>query len=236
MEKTGYIHIGEVVSELKKEFDNISISKIRYFEGKGLINSTRVGGGYRKFTHKEVERLKLILKWQNEDYLPLKVIRQKLEDLDSGRLEEKAEISEGAPERLEPLPLPLMEEEGIFTKEEAAEKIGLSISQIDEIESYSLVKTVSRDGKEGYSGADLKVMQIVKEFLRYGIEPRHLRMYQIFVEREASFYQTILNPYLKQKDPDTRREVKRKISQLAKLSEQLKRTLLQNKLISYYQG
>ncbi|GAI54130.1 unnamed protein product, partial [marine sediment metagenome] len=76
-EKREYITVGEVVEKLKEEFDDISISKIRFYNKEGLITPERTEGGYRKFYPKDVERIRTILKLQKENYLPLKVIKSK---------------------------------------------------------------------------------------------------------------------------------------------------------------
>ena len=71
--------IGAVCERLKGEFPDISISKIRYLEGEGLVTPQRTRGGYRLFGEDELERLETILRLQRDEFLPLKVIREELE-------------------------------------------------------------------------------------------------------------------------------------------------------------
>ncbi len=71
--------IGAVCERLKGEFPDISISKIRYLEGEGLVTPQRTRGGYRLFGGEELERLETILRLQRDEFLPLKVIREELE-------------------------------------------------------------------------------------------------------------------------------------------------------------
>src|SRR5205823_3547722 len=71
--------IGAVCERLKEEFPDISISKIRYLEGEGLVTPARTRGGYRLFGEQELERLVTILRLQRDEFLPLKVIREELE-------------------------------------------------------------------------------------------------------------------------------------------------------------
>src|SRR5213593_677399 len=73
-----YMSIGEVLLALKTEFPDITISKIRFLEGEGLIEPERTASGYRKFYEQDVERLRSILKLQRDEYLPLKVIKERL--------------------------------------------------------------------------------------------------------------------------------------------------------------
>jgi DNA-binding transcriptional MerR regulator len=70
--------IGEVLDLLKGEFPDITISKIRFLEGQGLLDIERTPSGYRKFHDPDVARLKWILQQQRENFLPLRVIRERL--------------------------------------------------------------------------------------------------------------------------------------------------------------
>ena len=73
-----HLSIGEVLSLLKDEFPDVTISKIRFLESQGLLDPERTPSGYRKFYEQDVERLRWILRQQRENFLPLKVIRGKL--------------------------------------------------------------------------------------------------------------------------------------------------------------
>ncbi len=84
--KKGYLSIGAVVDSLKKEYPDLSISKVRYLEDEGLLSPKRSKGGYRRFTEADIEALSMILRLQKEQYLPLKVIREKVRELAKGRL------------------------------------------------------------------------------------------------------------------------------------------------------
>ena len=71
--------IGEVVQRLRPEFPSLSVSKIRYLERRRLINLSRTRGGYRLFSNQDVELLRYILTLQDKEYLPLKVIKKRIE-------------------------------------------------------------------------------------------------------------------------------------------------------------
>lgn len=73
-----HLSIGEVLSLLKEEFPDVTISKIRFLESQGLLDPERTPSGYRKFYEPDVERLRWILRQQKENFLPLKVIRGRL--------------------------------------------------------------------------------------------------------------------------------------------------------------
>src|SRR6266571_2998106 len=84
MATRSYMSIGEVLISLKTEFPDITISKIRFLEGEGLIEPERTASGYRKFYDADVDRLRQILKMQRDEYLPLKVIKERLARQDAG--------------------------------------------------------------------------------------------------------------------------------------------------------
>ncbi|GLZ43831.1 hypothetical protein Acsp06_00160 [Actinomycetospora sp. NBRC 106375] len=76
------LSIGSVLDALRAEFPEITISKIRFLESEGLIRPARTPAGYRQFSHADVVRLRFVLSAQRDHYLPLKVIRARLEEFD----------------------------------------------------------------------------------------------------------------------------------------------------------
>lgn len=87
MSGRAYLSIGDVLTLLRQEFPDVTISKIRFLESQGLVNPERTPSGYRKFYEPDVERLRWVLRQQREHFLPLKVIK--------GRLEEDGEHENG---------------------------------------------------------------------------------------------------------------------------------------------
>jgi DNA-binding transcriptional MerR regulator len=75
-----HLSIGEVLSLLQEEFPDVTISKIRFLESQGLLDPERTPSGYRKFYEGDIDRLRWILRQQKEHYLPLRVIKDRLED------------------------------------------------------------------------------------------------------------------------------------------------------------
>ncbi len=78
MSSRTYLSIGDVLTLLREEFPDVTISKIRFLESQGLVNPERSPSGYRKFFDHDVERLRWVLRQQREHFLPLKVIRDRL--------------------------------------------------------------------------------------------------------------------------------------------------------------
>src|SRR5271165_6013513 len=75
-----YLAIGDVLALLRDEFPDVTISKIRFLESRGLLDPERTPSGYRKFYEPDVDRLRWILRQQREHFLPLKVIKGRLEN------------------------------------------------------------------------------------------------------------------------------------------------------------
>ena len=117
------IRIGEVVRQLRDEFPDISISKIRFLEDEGLISPQRTQGGYRLFDEQDVERLVTILRLQRDEFLPLRVIRDELDG--PGMIERK---------RRKPTALGAAEDEVTF--DELCDRSGVTPDVAKELEEY----------------------------------------------------------------------------------------------------
>jgi DNA-binding transcriptional MerR regulator len=222
-----YQSIGEVLVSVKTEFPDITISKIRFLESEGLIDPERTPSGYRKFYDKDVDRLRSILRMQRDEYLPLKVIKERL-------LQTEASDGDGAGA---PVEVPEVEEElaepptGLqMSIEEMSAATGIERDRITELESFGLVCSHGPEGATYYDGDDYIVLSIVKDFFRFGVEPRHLTMYKHFEEREAAFFESIVLPQLRQRNPDARRTATNSLTDLAKASRKLKQALLRTNL------
>jgi DNA-binding transcriptional MerR regulator len=226
-----YMSIGEVLVTLKTEFPDVTISKIRFLEGEGLVNPERTPSGYRKFREEEVERLRTILRMQRDEYLPLKVIKDRLDKASEEEPVLKRAQVEGEEEDLTLAPTGLH-----MSAEELSSATGVERERIRELESFGIICSHGLNGDRYYDGEDFVVLSIVKGFFKYGIEPRHLTMYRHFAEREASFFESIVLPMLRQKNPDARRAAADNLQDLAGLSRKLKQALLRTNLRQHLQS
>ena len=229
-----YQSIGEVLVAVKTEFPDITISKIRFLEAEGLIEPERTPSGYRKFYVDDVDRLKSILRMQRDEYLPLKVIKERLikQDADSESGDgEDTEASTGeaddeaVDEGLADAPTGLQ-----MSIEEMSAATGVERDRIKELESFGIVCSHGPDGGRYYDGDDYIVLSIVKDFFRYGIEPRHLTMYKHFADRESKFFEDLVAPRLRQKNPDARRVAAEMLADMSITSRKLKQALLRTNL------
>jgi len=228
-----YMSIGEVLLALKTEYPDITISKIRFLESEGLITPERTPSGYRKFYPDDVERLKSILRLQRDEYLPLKVIKERLLKADSGEDEDEPTLeqatsgmdTDGGGEDLAEAPTGLQ-----MSLEEMAAATGVDRERIKELEQFGIVCTHGPEGGRYYDGDDYVTLSIVKDFLRFGIEPRHLTMYKHFADRESAFFEALVAPTLRQKNPDARRAATQTLGELTTTSRKFKQALLRNAL------
>jgi DNA-binding transcriptional MerR regulator len=228
-----YQSIGEVLVNVKTEFPDITISKIRFLESEGLITPERTPSGYRKFYADDVERLKSILRLQRDEYLPLKVIKERLLKADSGEDPDQPTLeqatsgvdTDGGGEDLAEAPTGLQ-----MSLEEMAAATGVERERIKELEQFGIVCTHGPEGGRYYDGDDYVTLSIVKDFLRFGIEPRHLTMYKHFAERESAFFEALVAPTLRQKNPDARRAATQTLGELTTTSRKFKQALLRNAL------
>ena len=227
-----YQSIGEVLVSVKTEFPDITISKIRFLEAEGLIEPERTPSGYRKFYAPDVDRLKSILRMQRDEYLPLKVIKDRLVQLDAGQdgaapapdgetIEEAASVSEEIAEAPTGLQMSL---------EEMSTATGIDRERIKELEAFGIVRSHGPEGARYYDGDDFVILSIAKDFFRHGIEPRHLTMYKHFADRESSFFEQIVAPTLRQKNPDARRTAATTLADLSATSRKFKQALLRTNL------
>ena len=163
-----YFSIGMLVKLLEVDFPDVSISKVRFLESKGLVEPERTSSGYRRYSEKDLNQLRWVLSLQRDHFLPLRVIKERL-------------VGDGDSEEATTLQLPQLDpsippDESLeFTKAELLKRTGLSEDKFKELVSYGILPKVNQSLGEMYNADDLFVAQIVSRFYSYGIEPRHLR-------------------------------------------------------------
>ena len=175
---------------------------------------------------------------QRDEYLPLKVIKERLLRQDAGdedgevpTLEQAvgggeagADLS-GVAEELAEAPTGLQ-----MSLEEMSAATGVERERIKELEAFQIVCSHGPEGARYYDGNDYIVLSIVKDFLRHGIEPRHLTMYKHFADRESAFFEALVAPTLRQKNPEARRTAARTLAELTTTSRKFKQALLRDAL------
>jgi len=218
--------IGQVVARLRQVSPDISISKIRFLEEEGLVAPERTAGGYRKFSSADLARIELILRMQKELFLPLSVIREKLVDYDSGKMPAEIRQLMGA---TEPVALPLDEAERV-SLEDVPSTMGVPISFVNELASFGLIELHAEEKGPQLTRSDVDIVRTCWDMRRFGVEPRHLRMYETFAERETAFFSQILMPAFRHRTPETRQKLVETLSELTALSERLTSGLVRRSL------
>ena len=218
--------IGEVLNHLRHEFDDVSISKIRFLESEGLIRPGRSDSGYRQFSSEDIERLRYILSAQRDRYLPLRVIKDELSRLDAG-LPVERETNERPDTRAHAA---ASDSAALLTdvaldRGELAHASGLAPEEIDELVVNGII-----DGGEPFDGAALRAARLAAEMLRRGLEPRHLRTYRLAADRESDRIEQLVAPLLQQRNPESHRTASTRAEELVALGAQLHRLLLEERL------
>ena len=265
-----HLSIGEVLGLLLEEFPDVTISKIRFLESQGLIEPERTASGYRKFYDHDVELLRCILREQKDNFLPLKVIKDRL---DTGEIDPTSEVprprgianmpvdesgevivdgSLGAsrhPASLAPdagprRTIPLGRSRSSTTRtastcrpvwcsmpREICSMSGLTPEQLEQVESYGVVVP---SANRTYDEDALEVARIAKRFLDLGVDARHLRGWRVAADREAGLFEQVIQPLLRQRNPQSNDHAVAQLTELAMFGGQLRaammRTLLRRHL------
>ena len=288
-----HLSIGEVLSLLQAEFPDVTISKIRFLESQGLIDPERTPSGYRKFYEPDVARLRWILHQQKEHFLPLKVIKERLDDHDpavagtavpphtvpvpapaappepaavaavvettvvdvvevvevveahapyAAEQQEEAVTDTAATDvastrrRVRDLTLPLVldgepppadDEPDTYDRVALARAGSVTEAELDELESFGLIKPFYDDGIRAFYDRDALVcVRAAAVLATHGIQPRHLKMYVHFTEREAALFHQVLAPFLRQRNPVSRARVDETIVDLVNEARAMRGALL----------
>jgi DNA-binding transcriptional MerR regulator len=244
--------IGEVLEQLRAEFPDVTISKLRFLEAEGLVEPQRSAAGYRKYGWADLARLRFVLAAQRDHYLPLRVIREQLAALDRG--EPTAALARAAFERADQDPArsgpvgggmsgsglsglagrrpPLMAVEDVppspepadpkLTRQELLTGSGLAEPVLADLEQHGLVR--ARGGR--YDADALAVARVAAQLAEYGLEPRHLRAYRAAADREVGLFTQLVAPMAKQSSPAARTRAAEMVRELAALSQQLHAALV----------
>jgi DNA-binding transcriptional MerR regulator len=308
----GHLSIGEVLALLLEEFPDVTISKIRFLESQGLIDPERTASGYRKFYADDVELLRCILREQRENYLPLRVIKDRI---DSGEIDPTGEQerptaaprgiknvgraddvpqpgshpsagralrepspngpadepvtgaaalfqrTDGAAEEAgtaeEPSPVPAVtateappassptpaatssgpiQSAGavlpgvLLDADELCAMAQITRAQLAELESYGVVAGAARGDGGPFNEDDVEIATISKRFLDAGIEPRHLRGWRVAADREAGLLEQLIQPLLRQRNPEARAQAIAQLTELEEIGGRLRSAMMRSTL------
>ena len=297
MQERPYLSIGEVLGLLLEEFPDVTISKIRFLESQGLIDPERTASGYRKFYDNDVDLLRVILREQRENFLPLRVIRDRLE---SGAIEDPTgpttpprgidNVEADGPDddnahedrdrgpvatdvstptqrhaiiadEVQPPPVPAppatvlaadpasrpsrgmtadptspVDRRDSFAAADLCHLSGLTAPQLAELESYGLLNGKGSGPATMYTACDLAIAQAAAGFMQHGVEGRHLKAWRQAAEREASLFEQMILPLLRQRNPQARQQAVDTLSTLAALGGELRSAIVHSALSHHLDG
>jgi DNA-binding transcriptional MerR regulator len=193
--KKNYITISEVVEKFKKYYPDISTSKVRFLESKGLISPKRTESKYRIYSKEDIVKLDFILKMQKQYYLPLSAIKEKINSVDFV-------IDYNNEDIIKQLKFDLIEESNIslkddfITKEEIIRKLEIKESFLNELIDENVIYYEEVDDKKLIKSSEIEIIRIAVELLKYGIQPKNLKLFDNFSLRESSFMHQIVFPVI----------------------------------------
>lgn len=296
VQETSHRSIGEVLGLLLEEFPDVTISKIRFLESQGLISPERTSSGYRKFYQEDVDLLRVILTEQRTNYLPLRVIKNRLatgeidptgEHLrpngagdahpnrspgsdsapdDDADADPSAEVPDasvrshpasrhqsppteapagGAPQTGSVAPdvdesasivhaqlLPGV----LLDRSELCNMTGMSDAELTELESFGIVSANRNSGTALYGDDAVEICKTSCEFLRAGVDARHLRNWRTSAEREASLYEQLVTPRFRQRNPEARAAALSELKRLDQLGSKLRAAMTRQALRHHFES
>ena len=189
--------IGAVCQELRQEFPTLSISKIRYLESKHLLKPKRTTGRYRVYSETDVARLRAILQFQRDQFMPLETIRKQLTTRNAReQLVQTTPVA--APE--------LTASETLYTLAEVLADTNATEQFVKELEEYGVISGQIKEGKRYYDEVEREIVRIAVELARYGVGARNLRIFRTLVDRQTALLTQIFSPVLKANSVERKRE------------------------------
>lgn len=249
-----WMSIGEVLAQLRADFPDTTISKLRFLEAEGLVQPRRTPSGYRKYSPDDLARLRYVLTAQRDYYLPLRVIREQLAAADRGEpcdateylggtgRSSPGERADGDPrggssERVTPAMLrPSLTAVGDQpVAREHRETDGwltrtevLARTGLDEALLRELEQyglVTARNGGR-YDADALEVASAAAQLAEYGVQPRHLRAYRAAADREIGLFGQLIAPMARQSGPAARARAAEAVRELTGLTERIHAALV----------
>jgi DNA-binding transcriptional MerR regulator len=202
--KKTFLTIGELVKKFKTFYPDLTNSKLRFFESRGLIISKRADNNYRVYFKNDVRKINLILSLQKDYFMPLEIIKEKIDSIDFEKIEEQKGL-------LTELQLKVAESDKILkvkklSVEDIREKFKLSHAHIEEIFSEGLIQVHKEDGKNIVDPNDVEILRVITELQKYGIHIRHLKIFENSAIRHSSFLQQVVYPVMMSSGKDGRKK------------------------------
>jgi hypothetical protein len=209
----GIMRIGEVHAQLRKDFPDVELSKIRYYEDKGLVQPSRSRKGYRLYSDRDVACLREAIRLAQEEFVPLRVVRLRLIEqgllvapgvTPSTRLVARdtnvatvtapvpiRPVVNASPDRSDSAPVPIKE---FFTTNELLSTTGLEPETFNQLQSQGLVCPVVVEGETLYGALDVRIAAHARALIERGVEVRQLGSLRRIAEREVGVVDELTSP------------------------------------------
>lgn len=174
------LSIGQVLEQLQGEFPSLTISKLRFLEEQGLVAPNRTPSGYRQFSKSDVERIRFVLECQRDKFWPLKVIRERLEELDAQR-----DLPPG-PRAVNQVP------RGRLDFEQLSTAAGVEPKLVEQAIELGLIKP---GPSNRFNPGAIAVLRAVAHLFSLGVDARHLRAFRVAADRESGLVNQIAAPH-----------------------------------------
>lgn len=212
--------IGRVRELLNEEFPDVTTSKIRFLETNGLVHPARSPSGYRNFRQSDVDRLRFILRQQRDHFLPLKVIKSQLIQIERG------EMPAGGPDTEEPAPVPEITDE-MISLNELARRSDLTPVQARHLVDHGLLAPHNAEGVQQFTTGDVAIARQCGVLLAEGLEPRHIRQVRQAVSRQVELLDRLTLAMRLSPSPASRRQAARTLSRGGEAMRLLSQSFLQ---------
>jgi DNA-binding transcriptional MerR regulator len=214
----GSMSIGSVLDQLRGEFPDVTISKIRFLESEGLVTPERSPSGYRRFSRADCERLRFVLTAQRDRYLPLKVIKEQLDEIDRGTRPEApagTRLLSSAKNWVAPATDFSQNGGGRLSRDSLLERTGVDSAFVTELVDNGLLVP----GPRGFFDEDaVRLVTAASALANFGVQARHLRAFKVSADREAGLVAQIANPIAKGKGTGARDRAEEMVREIAALS------------------
>ena len=218
------LKIGAVVNALTTEFPDISVSKVRFLEGEGLISPERTESGYRKFTPADVDRIRYILRQQRDHFLPLKVIKGKLSAWERGIEPTTAPPAGPPPETY------FAASRASMDAEELARSAGVPMRLVDDLVRHGVIEPDTDSGSEMFDDAAVDVARAAHRLTGHGLEARHLRAIRLAANREVDLFRQLTGPLLRHASPASKQQAAEVLADVAQAARELQETIVRSEL------
>lgn len=214
--------IGEVLAELRADYPDTTISKLRFLEAEGLVEPSRTPAGYRKYTRADVARLRYVLAAQRDHYLPLRVIREQLAAIDRGETPAGTPVLVAVPPpAAASVAAPPADER--LSRAELLARAGVGADTLDDLEKHGVV---GPEPGGWYPASAVDVVAAAGALAEFGLQARHLRAYRVAADREAGLFAQLIAPMARGSGPAARDRADEAVRELTALTRRLHAALV----------